>query len=331
MQFGGGGVPPVGVLFDGGFDRIGDLLAVAVLYGLESKNESRVAAISVNRADFGAAQFCDVVKRFYTPGGFGGGGLPIGALGGAEKPIPVYAKLLAKTGDDGAAVYKSALTGIIDTGDPATVLRNALTASQPKNSIVVASGSLTTAARLLSLRGSKLLIEGTVRHLVIADPKVSSDAGERAAAQRLLDEWPTPIYFCGADIGDAIPYPASSIEKDFAGPKANPVADAYRAFGQMPYDAPAAPADAALFAVRMSANLFRLSEPGNLRVMPTGGIELTPATGGKHRRLIYDEAQKENAIKALTQLASAPPRAGGGRRGGRGDANAIPPPPVKKQ
>ena len=69
-----------------------------------------------------------------------------------------------------------------------------------------------------------------------------------------------------------------------------------------------------------------------LRQPMLAGFLMRRRWSGKHRRLIYDEAQKEDVVKALTQLASAPPRAGGGRRGGRGDANATPPPPpVKKQ
>jgi hypothetical protein len=331
MQFGGGGTPPVGVLFDGTFDRVSDLLALAVLYGLESKGESRVVAVSVSRPDFPAAQYADIVKRYYAPGGFGGAGLPVGVAEGTPQTQPIYEKLLAKNGADGTLLYKPAMKTFIDSGDPATVLRNALTASQPKNSIVVASGSLNTVSRLLELRGSKLLIESIVRHLVIADPKVSADAAERANAQRLFDEWPTPIFLCGADIGDAVRYPAASIESDFTAQKANPVVEAYRAFGEMPYDAPTAPLDAALFAVRSTANLFKQSEPGNFRVSPSGAVEFVAAPNGKHRRLIFDEAQKENVVKTLTQLASLPPRPqGGGRRGGRGDANAVPPPPIKK-
>ncbi len=232
-------------------------------------------------------------------------------------------------------VYKPALTSFLDTADPATVLRNALTASQPQNSIVVASGSLATVARLLALRGANLLIVGTVRHLVIADLK-NADPKPLTDAQRVFAEWPTPIYLCGAEIGDAIRYPAASIENDFTGPRPNPFADAYRAFGEMPYDAPTTSADAGLFAVRMKANLLQALRPRNLpclrRWAPSNSI---PPPSGKHRRLILDEAQKDNVVKALTELASAPPRAGGGRRGARPDAdapaNANQPAAVKKK
>jgi hypothetical protein len=337
MQFGGGGTPPVGVLFDGAFERIGDLLALAVLYGLQSKSEARVASISVNRPDLTAAQFCDALKSYYSGGGFGGfggGGLPVGAAEGTQQPLPVYAKLLAKKGEDDEPVYKPGLTRFLDTADPATVMRNALTASQPHNSIVVASGSLASVAGLLALRGSNLLIVDTVRYLVIADLK-NADPKHLTDAQRVFAEWPTPIYLCGAEIGDAIRYPAASIENDFKGPKPNPFADAYRAFGEMPYDAPTASADAGLFAVRMKANLFKLSDPGTFRVSAAGALELEPSASGKHRRLIFDETQKDNVVKALTELASTPPRAGGGRRGARPDAdapaNANQPAAVKKK
>ncbi len=259
-----------------------------------------------------------------------GAGLPVGAASGTQQPLPVYARLLAKKDEEDEPVFKTSLSSLIDTADPGILMRNALTASQPHNSIVVASGSLASVARLLALRGSNLLIEDTVRHLVIADPKNVADA------QRVFAEWPGPIYLCGADIGDAIRYPGASIESDFKGPKPNPFADAYRAFGEMPYDAPTAAADAGLFAVRMKADLFKLSDPGTFRVSAAGAIELEPSAGGKHRRLILDETQKDNVVKALTQLASTPPRPGGGRRGARpnaapANANGNQPAVVKKK
>ena len=37
-----------------------------------------------------------------------------------------------------------------------------------------------------------------------------------AAAEALVRDWPTPIVFSGFEIGIAVPYPAASIEQDFA-------------------------------------------------------------------------------------------------------------------
>ena len=339
MQFPGAAPPSVGVLFDSAFDRIDDLLALALLYGLDGKGEMRMSAVTLSRPDFAAAQFCDIVKRFYAGagGGFGfGASFPVGlaAVGQGKpqaKPLPAYPTLLAKTGDDGAPLYKPALESFVDTGDPATVLRNALTASQPHNTIVIAGGPLTSLARWLDMRGAKELIALNVLYLAIAaGPWIAADV---KAAQRVFDDWPTPIYASSVELGDAVRFPASSIEKDFAWSKAHPVADAYRAFGTMPYDAPAPAMAASLYAVRPTAGYFKLSGPGVFRAS-AAGVEFTASAQGKHQMLMPDEAQTGAVVKALTELASAQPvvRA---RRGPRADAKADPnadkTQPVKKQ
>lgn len=326
MQFPGAAPPSVGVLFDSAFDRIDDLLALALLYGLDGKGEMRMTAVTVSRPDFAAAQFCDIVKRFYTPSGGFGASFPVGLAAGNGKPLPLYAALLAETGADGAPLFKPEITKFDETADPATVLRNALTASQPHNTIVIAGGPLTTLARLVALSGLKEMIALNVRCLAIAaGPWIGVDI---KAAQRVFDEWPTPIYACSAELGDALRFPAASIEKDFAWSKAHPVADAYRAFQPMPYDAPTSAMDAALSAIRPKAGYFKLSGPGVFRASATG-LEFTPSAQGKHQLLLPDATQMDAALKALTELASAQPvvRA---RRGPRTDPNANKPQPIKK-
>jgi hypothetical protein len=86
--------------------------------------------------------------------------------------------------------------------------------------------------------------------------------------------------------------------------------------------------DAALYAVRPTADYFKLSGPGVFR-SSAAGLEFTPSAQGKHQLLLPDEAQSANVVKALTELASAQPvvRA---RRGPRTDPKANTP-PVKKQ
>jgi hypothetical protein len=323
MQFGGGGVPPVGVLFDASFDHVGDLFALAVMHGLEVKNEMRQTALSVNRADFQAAQFCDFVQRFYNPGAFI---VPaVGMSSGQPRALPVFGTILAKKNDDGMALFKPNLKSVLDTADPATLLRNALTASQPKNSIIVAAGSLSSLTRLIALRGARDVIAGTVKHLVIAAPAGANDA---AAAARLFAEWPSPIYLCGAEIGEAVRFPAASAEKDFAAPAPHPLGEAYREFSQPPYDTPAQSMSAILFAVRSKSDYFKLSDPGTLRLSSAGSLEIAPSAEGAHRRVLLDESRKDDLARDLAELAAAPPRAAG-RRGARGAADV--PPPVKKQ
>ncbi len=136
------------------------------------------------------------------------------------------------------------------------------------------------------------------------DPYWQADV---AAAQRLLKEWPGPIVACGSEVGNALPFPVASIEKDFAWSPAHPVAEAYRAYRAMPYDAPTEPMAAAFHAAHPSDNAFRLSEAGTIRVTADGRTEFAPSADGKHRYLILDSAQRDRVIQIFTEIASAKP------------------------
>src|SRR5207248_2917686 len=146
-----------------------------------------------------------------------------------------------------------------------------------------------------------------------ADPRIRADV---AAAQKLFATWPTPIVAIGTEAGAAVPYPAQSIEQDFAWAPAHPVVEAYRANQAMPYDAPAQAVIAALYVANSSADYFRLSEPGIINVANDGKTTFAPSPGGKHRYLMVDVAQKERITKDFSALASgkpAPAVAGRGR------------------
>jgi hypothetical protein len=123
----------------------------------------------------------------------------------------------------------------------------------------------------------------------------------------VLAEWPGSIVACGSEIGEALLYPASSIEKDFAWAPAHPVIDAYTANKPMPYDAPTWDMAAMLYAGRPNEGYFKLSEPGVIKIRDDAGTEFTASANGKHRYLILDPLQKDRIIKAYTELASAKP------------------------
>ena len=123
----------------------------------------------------------------------------------------------------------------------------------------------------------------------------------------MFAEWPTPIVVAGSELGDALPYPGASIEKDFGWSEAHPLAAAYRAYRPMPYDAPAVAMAAALYAVRPQENYFKVSDPGTVSVADDGRISLTPASGGKHRMLIADAAQKDRIQQIYAETASTKP------------------------
>ena len=124
------------------------------------------------------------------------------------------------------------------------------------------------------------------------------------AAKKLLAQWPTPIFAAGSELGEALPFPASSLDKEFAWTPTHPLVDAYKAARPMPYDAPSAPMIAALQAVRPQENYCKLSEAGTIQAGDDGRMKFVPSADGKHRYLIFDPASKDKVIRAFIELAS---------------------------
>ena len=279
MQFPALAKPPAGIVFDSAMDRIDEALALALLYGFDGKEQARVAAIAVSRPDLAAARFCDAVRMFYlnaAAGAFAGfrGGLPIGlADGKASAGVPMLNVALAQ---------KSAIHSEIDTADPATLIRNALMAYHDQNAAVVLSGPATDLAKLLAMPGVKDLIARKVRLLCATEPGLEIDA---PAARAVLGSWPSPIATVSRELGESLPFPGESIEKDFAWATAHPVVEAFRAYKPAPYDPPSWAMAAILHAVRPKENYFTLS-------------------GGK---LVLDPTQKQRVLQAYVELASARP------------------------
>jgi inosine-uridine nucleoside N-ribohydrolase len=313
MQFPEQGKQPPAVIVDTGLTRIDDVLALALLFGFAGRKEVREGSITVSRFDLKAAQFCDGMRRFYA--GNSQGTLPVGiwTSGKAGGDSPMVTAALMRVNGSGAPAYPSTIAKVTDTGSGPIVIRNSLTAQQDQNGIVALAGPATNLAKLLDLPGGKALVARAVRFLCVAGGTFPDGGPEQnikadiAAARKVFAEWPTPIVVAGSEIGDALPYPAASIEKDFGWAAQNPVVDAYRAYRPMPYDAPTWDMTPVLYAVRPQEGYFELSPPGTISVLDDGRTRFTPSAGGKHRYLILNAAQKERILKVYTEIASAKP------------------------
>jgi hypothetical protein len=307
MQYPEQGKQPPAVVVDTGMSRIDDVLALTLLFGFAGRREVREGSLSVSRYDLAAASFCDALRRFYA-GNTAGDVLPVGlsTSGRSGGGAPMVAAPMAKRNSNNDPVYPGAIQKLTDTAAGAVVIRNSLTAQQDQNAIVVLAGPATNLAKLLDLPGAKALITRAVRFLSVSstEPNMQADI---AAARKVFAEWPTPIVAAGREIGDALLYPAASIEKDFGWAPDNPVVDAYRAYRPMPYDAPTWDMTPVLYAVRPNAGLFDLSPTGTIAVLDDGRTKFTPSPGGRHRYLILNPAQKESILKIYTEVASAKP------------------------
>lgn len=307
---------PLGIVLDADLaGRPDALLAVALLNGLAARNEARRISLSVSRPSLNAARFADVVAEFYPilplNSGFSTVGMPDGAL--PQSDAPALAGVLARKAPDGSPLYASNVRRLVDTADSAVLTRNLLLAEQDGNASVVLAGPATGLSRVLSLHGARPQIASKVKQLCVAlgayagsrvEPSV---AGDVAAARRLFAEWPTPLVAVGAEVGEALLYPAARLDEGLAWSPAHPIADAYRALRTAPHDAPTTALAAAVFAASPEAGYFKLSAPGVIRVLDDGRTEFVAKPGGPHRHLIVDPAQKERLLAFYTALVSAQP------------------------
>ena len=314
----GGGKPSAGAFYDSDFSTIDSVLALSLLYGLQGKNDCRVTTICLSRPNLAVAGYLDVVEHFYRGGGGPGGGkgAPLG-MATAGKPgetSPAFLLPLQKKKVDGTPVYKTELKTVIDTADPVTLMRNYLQAQNDQNAFLVLAGPATTLAAALVFPGMKDLIVAKVKYLVVAGGAFPTGAAEAhikadiPAARKLFAEWPTPIFASGSEVGAALEFPGASIDKQFAeAVPDNPVADAYRAYQTMPYNAPSWALTASLYAARPKEGYFKLSSPGKISVDADGRTTFAASEKGNHQYLIVDPAQRDKIMLAYIDLASAKP------------------------
>ncbi|MBK5291793.1 MAG: nucleoside hydrolase [Acidobacteriia bacterium] len=326
MQFPGQGKPPAGVVFDSDMgNSIDDALALALLYGLDGKNEARVISVSVSKSNLKAAAFSEVIGRFYAgavSGDFGAVGrtLPVGmaTTGWSPEDTPMLTVPLSRKADNGKPVYAHGIEHLNNTAEVSALIRNAFSSQHDQNCMVVLTGPATNLAGVLRLPGVKDLIAAKVRYLCLMGGAFPGGMGpdgqaeynikaDIPAAKKLFAEWPTPIIASGVEIGSELLYPAASIENDFSWTQAHPVVDAYRAYQTMPYDTPTWDLTAVLYAVRPKEGYFKLSDPGRITVGDDGRTSFSPAADGKHRYLILDPAQKERILKTYVELTTAKP------------------------
>ncbi len=300
MQF-GRGKPSAGAFFDSDFTSLDTLLAMAVLYGLQGKNDCRMAIITTPRPDLATVGFIDMVERFYHGPGRNFAQVPPIGMRTEGKPGETPKAFLTAFGTR----YTNQVKSVIDTGDPNTMFRNYLEAQYDQNAFFVLAGPATNLAAALDFRGMKELITSKIKYLVVAG---SEFPGGTADARRVFAEWPTPIVLAPSGLATELEFPGASIDKEFkAAEPNNPVADAYRAWRPDLSNTRVVAAAAALYAGRPKEGYFKLSDPGVVSIGEDGRTSFTTSSGGKHRQLSLDPEQKEKVVQAMVELASAKP------------------------
>ena len=314
--------PPVQIIFDTDIGNdVDDVLALSLLHSLESRGQCHLLAVTVTKPDEIACPFVDAINHFY-----GRPEIPIGFTRSRLKNDPSKFLLLADLKDAGKPRYPHRLKRSSDAPAATALLRKTLS-RQPDGSVVLVQvGYFSNLAALLDTPGDsfsrldgRALVLQKVRYLSVMagafqaigdnqhflEYNVTQDL---PAARKLAQSWPTPIVWSGFEIGIAVPYPAVSIERDFAYVPHHPAAEAYRLYNPPPHERPTWDLTSALYAVMPDRGYFGLSPQGRVTIEPDGFTRFMPEPNGRDRYLTLDETQKPRLREALVQLASQPPR-----------------------
>jgi inosine-uridine nucleoside N-ribohydrolase len=311
---------PVPLIFDTDIgDDIDDALALAMIHALMSRCECKLLAVTITKDEPMSAAFVDAVNTFYRHGH-----IPIGVVHDGPAREPSRYTILADQKDGGHLRYPHRLLSGKQSPEAVALLRKTLAAAEDGSVVIVQVGASTNLARLLEsgkdeqsdLPGVEL-VKKKVRLLSVMAGSFATKGGldqpeynvriDVPSAQTLVAKWPTPIVFSGFEIGVSLPYPAISIEKDFAYVAHHPVAEAYKLYEHMPYDRPTWDLTSVLYAVRPDRGYFDVSPPGRVEITKEGMAKFAPDPAGRHRFLILKSEERLRVREALVGLASQPP------------------------
>lgn len=312
---------PVKIVFDTDIGNdVDDVLALSMLHALETRGECKILGITITKPDELAGPFVDAMNTFY-----GRPGIPIGFTHAVLTNEPSKFLALAEVRDGGKLRYPHTLRRSSDAPEAAWLLRRLLSREADHSVVIVQVGYFSNLAALLATPGddlSPLPGRELVRQKV---EKLSVMAGsfepvgkngkfhefnvvqDLPAARKVAAEWPVPIFWSGFEIGIALPFPAVSIERDFAYVAHHPAAEAYCLYNPPPHERPTWDLTSVLYAVLPDRHYFGLSPAGRVEVEADGLTRFEPAADGRDHFLTLNESQAVRAKEALVQLASQPP------------------------
>ena len=312
---------PTRLIFDTDMGNdVDDALALGVIHSLQTRGECELLAVTLTKDNDLAAPFIDMVNTFY-----GRGDIPIGVVRSGITPDAGKFLPLAAQKDGDKFRYPRDLMSGKDAPVAVGLLRQILAAQPDSSVILVQVGFSTNFVQLLDsvaddqspLSGQDLITK-KVKLLSIMAGAFTPINGERhleynvvkdiPAAKKLATEWPTQVVYSGFEIGIAIPYPATSIERDYNYVAHHPLAESYRLYDPPPHNRPTWDLTSVLYAVYPDRGYFNISPPGTVVVEDDGFTTFKPAENGKHRYLIVDREQIVRTTEALVQLSSQPPR-----------------------
>ena len=265
---------------------VDDAGAVAVLHALADQGDAQIIAMMVSSGDPWAGSSLDVLNT-----SFGRPDIPVGAI---KDPTVVH---VSKYTQYIAENFKHDLQSDTDIPD-ATRLYRKILSSQPDRSVTVVSiGYLSNLSRLLrsgadeysSLDGKDLVLK-KVKKLVCMGGQYPAGREwnfyqDSEASSYVVSMWPTPVIFCGFEIGQKI-----LTGKALGRVNTNhPLRKAYQLYNNIS-DRQSWDQIAVLLAVvhgEVQSKYWDLSAPGEVRVDMAGNNWWEVKGDGQHRYMIW--------------------------------------------
>jgi inosine-uridine nucleoside N-ribohydrolase len=293
---------------------VDDVLALGMIHALQSRGACQLLAVTITKDQELAGPFADAVNTFY-----GRPQIPVGVVRGGKTRDE--GKFLGMARDP---AYPHALKKSADAPEAVALLRKVLAAKPDGSVSVVQVGFATNLARLLDspaddaspLTGKELAARkvkfvsamfGAFKVGGVNPHREYNVVEDPPAAKKFTAEWPTPILFSGYEVGQAITYPAVSIEKDFCYAKSHPLAEAYHRYSPPPHERPCWDLTSVLYAVYPERGYFGLSEAGRVTVDEKRITHFAAAAEGPHHFLTVSREQAVRCREAFANLASQPP------------------------
>lgn len=313
---------PVPLIFDTDIGNdVDDVLALGMIHTLQSSGECELLAVTITKDNPLAAPFTDAVNTFY-----GRGEIPIGVCRSGVTPEAGKFLGLAQQMDGDKQRFPHDLKSGADAPDAVALLRKTLAAAEDHSVVIAQVGFSTNLANLLASQpddtsslGGVDLVKKKVKLLSIMGGAFRQIPGKKgrygeyniikdlAAAQKLTQQWPTPIQWSGYEIGIALTYPHESIEGDYGYVPHHPLSEAYYLYSPPPHDRPTWDLTSVLVAVRDPEQYFALSAPGQVSVNDEGHTIFTENPQGRDRYLILTEKDQPKVRETLVKLSKQAP------------------------
>ncbi len=197
---------PPHIIFDTDISSdVDDVGAVAVLQALADQGKTKILAMMVSSGDPWGALCLDALNRW-----FGRPGIPVGMI--KDKAVRDTSKYTQKIATD----YPRTLKTLKNVPDAVSLYRRILTEQEDNSVTLVTVGYLSNLSRLLQSQpdeisplDGKALIQQKVKELVCMGGTYPTGREwnfyrDTPSTDYVLKQWPTPITFCGFEIGQHV-------------------------------------------------------------------------------------------------------------------------------